>query len=133
PIRGCGLLLVLDDTFIKMVDEIRTEPFPKMRHRRSIKWCFFLQGMQTDEVLQVGIFGNGKHGFFITNTEFFFDDERTKCKADRISSASLNGISQALDIVRFNLAPRDKRSHDNPAIVRVQLSSKGKKKFIWHD
>src|SRR5699024_5803923 len=116
-----------------MVDEIRTEPFPKMRHRRSIKWCFFLKGMQTDAVLLAGILRNGKDVFFMTNYDILFDNERTKCKADRISSASLIGISQASDIVRFNLAPMYKRSHDNPAIVRVQLSSKGKKKFIWHD
>src|SRR5699024_13348 len=86
-----------------------------------------------NEILQIWIFCDGKYRFFITQTQFFFDNKRTKCKANTISSASLVGIPEALDIFDFNFRPRNERSHDNPTIVGVETTTKRQEKFIRHD
>jgi hypothetical protein len=112
-----------NNPFIAVVDDSFRRPLAKIDHHRWIKRGRILEGLQTDEELEIGIFLDLLHQFFVGEAEASFDDQCAKCHSKWLGGRS-KALAELRRVVIFQVIPGDEFGQLDPAVMTRELAAK---------
>ena len=113
-----------DDGVVDFFEGRGADAFAEVNHHGGVEEVFAKVFVETEEVLEVGVFADLGDGFLVGDAEAFLDDERAKGDAAFLGGCAHAALGEVGAVVFPGKVPWDEAGEFHPAVLKVELATK---------